>query len=248
MKLKSKKIILILLAVIALGGIMQIGSALAQSGWFTSSSKPSYEEWLNTLDVHDKFKVELDQLKASHAQGDLMTAYTFLYYQYGIFDQLEPIVKQKEDGASWKSVFSEYLEQHHAFVPRTYDTNELENLTSSASITSDDIMVADRLSFVSGQPMKGLLAAKLESGTSWKDAAADLNIVNGASSLPRVEVTAEEISQYATGKFPQEKVIQAFVLSQKVGLEPKDVVSKLKDGRSETEIMATAWSGLFSSK
>lgn len=248
MKLKAKKLVFILLAIAISGVVLQLGSVLAQSGWFGGSSKPTYEEWLTSLDVHDKFKAELQRLDEKHDRGDLMVAYTFLFYQYGKIDQLEPLVKQRENGVSWEKVFTEYQNKHKAFVPQTFDTQYLESLTSAAAINSDDIMIADRLSFVSGVSVKEMLSSKLENGKIWKDIAAELNVVNGSSSLPRVEITADHLSQFTTKEFPEDKVAEAFVLAQKIGMEPKDVVSKMKTGRSEANIMAAAWSDLFSSK
>lgn len=248
MKLKAKKMVIILLAIVVSGVVLQFGSVLAQSGWFGGSSKPTYEEWLTSLDVHDKYKAELERLDESHDRADLMVAYTFLFYQYGKIDQLEPLVKQREDGASWENVFLDYRKLHKAFVPQTFDTQYLESLTSAATINSDDIMIADRLAFVSRISVKEIFSSKLEGGKGWKDIAAELNIVNGSSSLPRVEITAEQLGQFTTKEFPEDKVAEAFVLAQKVGMESKDVVSKMKEGRSEANIMATAWSDLFSSK
>lgn len=248
MKWKINKLVMILLAIAVSGVVLQLGSVLAQSGWIGGSAKPTYEEWLTSLDVHDKFKAELQQLNESHHRGDLMVAYTFLFHQYGKMDQLEALVEQKEKGASWENVFASYQKQYKNFVPQAFDTEYLESLTSSTIISSDDIMIADRLSFVSGLPVKEILSSKLESGNSWRDITAELNVVNGSSSLLRVEITADQLEQFTTKDFSEDKVAEAFVLAQKVGMEPKDVVAKMKNGQSQENIMASAWSGTFSSK
>ncbi|WP_334078046.1 hypothetical protein [Paenibacillus sanfengchensis] len=245
---RTKHVVVVLLVVLLLGGLVQLGRVLAQGGLLGAAPKQSYEEWLNEFDVHDKFRAELERLRGEqHSRRDLMVAYTFLYYQYGKIDELEPLVKRKEGGDSWAKVFADSLKDHDGFVPRTYDTKYLESLTSAANISADDIMIADRLSFVTGEPMDSMLSAKLESGKKWKDIAAELGIVNGSSALPRVEITAAQLEKFSTTTFPQEKVAEAFVLSQKVGLKPQEVVSQMKAGRTQTDIMAKAWAGRYSS-
>ncbi|GIO14792.1 hypothetical protein J19TS2_43470 [Cohnella xylanilytica] len=226
--------------------MIQLGQALAQTGLFGGGNKITYEQWLSSMQVHDKFKLELERLsQQNHSRSDLMIAYTFLFYEYGQIKELEPMVVKKESGIPWDTVFTEYLNAHEKFEPRTFDTEYLEGLTTTSRVTADDIMIADRLSFASGEPLKTLISDKMESGQSWGDIAVELGIVNGSETLPRVQITADQMEQFVTDEFPEERVAEAFVLAQKVYAEPKDVVAKMKGGRSESFIMAEFWSSEF---
>lgn len=239
MSIKLRTITKILLVILALAAVFQIGTALAESGLFGGEDKPTYEQWLAAYEVHEKFKQQLEQLtQAGHSRSDLMTGFEFLYHQYGTIEQLEPLVAQKEKGSSWAALFSDYMNNHAPFEPRAFDSEQLESMTAGASLTADDIMIADRISYVSGDPVKELLDIKLESGQGWQSIAAERNIVNGSSVLRRVQITKEQMALYATDAFSGERVAEAFVLADKIGSEAEEIVASMKAGSTETAIMA----------
>jgi hypothetical protein len=241
MTTKAKTIAKILIIVFVLGGVLQIGSALAQSGFFGGAGGQTYEKWLTAYEVNDKFKQELDRLiQEGHRRSDLMIAYEFLYHQYGTFADLEEIVSQKENGPLWAEIFAGYTDKHELFEPRAFDTDYLESLTTGSNVTSDDIMIADRISFVSGDSAEELLSVKLESGQSWNGLATERNILNGSSTLPRVQITQEQMALYGTDTFPEDRVAEAFVLANKIGAEPEAIVAAMKAGSNEAAIMAEA--------
>lgn len=248
MSTKVKTIAKIVLVVLALAGVLQIGTVLAQSGLFGGEDKPTYEQWLAAYEVHDKFSRQLDQLaQAGHRRSDLMIGFEFLYHQYGTIEQLEPLVAQKENGASWVALFSDYMNNHAPFEPRAFDSEQLESMTAAASLTADDIMIADRISYVSGDSVKDLLDIKLESGQSWQLITADRNIVNGSSVLPRVQITEEQMALYTTDTFNGERVAEAFVLAHKIGSEAEETVAAMKAGSTEMAIMAKALADKYAS-
>lgn len=238
MNRRFKRITKILLIVLVLGGAIQIGTVLADSV-FSKSSVMSYEEWLDVYEIHPDFRNELDRLQAAgHKRSDLMTAYVYLYHQYGQMKELLPMVEAIEKGSSWAKQFENYEKQHTPFAPRAFDMTELENLTSSANLSTDDIMIADRISFVSGDSVKTVLTSKLEAGLGWQEIAAQREILNGSSALPRVEVTEDNIAAYVTASFSDQQVVEGYVLAQKLGKKPDDVISLMKNGMKESAIMA----------
>ncbi|CAG7644632.1 hypothetical protein PAESOLCIP111_04752 [Paenibacillus solanacearum] len=203
----------------------------------------NYKNLLIKRDVHPKFKEEVERLVLlNHRISDLLIAYEFLYQAYGQKQDLEAFVRQKEAGKAWDIIFQEYKSSHEEFRPRTFDSGELESLMAIAGITSDDIMIADRVSFVTAVPFKDLIKGKLESSKSWKEANAGLDIVNSAGALPRVQISAEQINRYTqTAKLSEQQVAEAFVLATKVDEKPEIVIEKLRTGVSQETIMSEYW-------
>lgn len=203
----------------------------------------NYKKLLVALDVHGKFKREIERLiLEGHRLPDLLIAYEFLNQNYGKMQDLETMVKFREAGKTWDAVFTGYNKDHAAFVPRSFDSDYLEGLMKTPGFTPDDIMIADRLAFVSGKPVKDLIAGKLESQNSWKEIAADLDILHSASALPRVQITAQQLKQYTVpGTFAEAKVTAAFVLAQKIGKSPETVIGKMQAGMTDEAIMAESY-------
>lgn len=265
-----KKISRALVILLALGALFQIGSVLAQtlSAEPSSTSDPVntdisqvvldklnetdpalYDQNVNilinlllTLNVHERFKQEIERLiLEGHTLPDLLIAYEFLYQSFGHMQELESMVSQKETGKTWATVFAEYKKSHKEFIPRAFEPDYLESLTTTSGFTPDYVMLADHLSFVSGTPVNDLIALKLESQISWKQIAADLDILHSASTLPRVQITEEQLTRFATGTFTDQQVAEAFVLAQKLAETPETVIRQMKAGKTEEAIMAESY-------
>jgi hypothetical protein len=200
----------------------------------------NYKQLLSRLDVHPKFRTEVERLLLSGRKApDVLIAYEFLYQEFGTRTQLEALVTEKESGKSWELIFKGYRQAHAAFVPQAFDTDQLEELLRTSGLKSDDIMIADHLSFVTGKPFKELITARLEQKLSWKEAAAELDVLHTAAALPRVQITAEQINQWTQpGKMTEEQVAEAFVLASKSGEKPELVIGKLLDGQTQEAILA----------
>ncbi|QMV42435.1 hypothetical protein [Cohnella cholangitidis] len=203
----------------------------------------NYKNLLTELNVHDKFKQEIDRLLAAdHKLPDLLVAYLFLYQSYGQLSDLEPMVANKESGKKWSAIFSEYANAHPVFAPRAFDSSYLEELMQTPNLNSDDIMIADRVSFAIGKPFEEIISIRLKS-ISWKAANADLGILYSADKLPRVQITAEQMNKYtAPGKLTEDQVAQAFVIANKAGKSADSVIEQIKAGYSEEAILAQAYS------
>lgn len=251
-RMKIKTMSRALLIVLALSVAIQAGYSLVSivqaqtvvsSGGTSTDIETKYKQLLVTLDVHEKFKQEIERLiMAGHRLQDLLIAYDFLYQNFGKMQDLESLIKQKEAGKPWEALFTAYNTSHTEFVPRAFDPDYLEGLMKMPGFTSDDVMMADRVSFVSGKPVKDLIAAKLESQRNWKDVTAELDILHGTSTLPRVQITAQQLSKFAKpGAFTEEQVAEAFVLAQKIGKSPETVIEKMKTGLTEEAIMADGY-------
>ncbi|WNS43266.1 hypothetical protein [Paenibacillus sp. MMS20-IR301] len=202
----------------------------------------SYQQFLNAFDVQDVYREKLKQLAASgYSRGDICTAYDFLYQNFGSEADLEAMLASKSSGKTWEQIFTAFTAEQPKFEPRAFDSDELENLMKAQSLTSDDIMIGDHLSFVTGKPFKDLIGERIETG-DWGAIFAREKVLYSGKSLPRVQITQEELHQYTQqGTFSEQQVVKAFVLAQKVGEAPEVVVAKLKEGTSEAAIMADSY-------
>lgn len=206
------------------------------------SQESLFQSMLVSLNVHEKFKEEIERLVVEgYALSDLLIAYDFLYQNFGTIDELEDLVEKKESGRTWESVFTEYNKEHEAFEPRSFDPAYLEQLSKIPTITPDDIMLADRISFVSDTSVEKIMTEKLESQKSWKQIAAELDVVHSASTLPKVQISEEQMAKFVSDTFKEEQVAEAFVLAQKLGETPETVVVQMKAGKSEEAIMAQGY-------
>lgn len=202
----------------------------------------NYKNLLSRLNVHQAFQVKIERLiQDGRPLPDILTAYEFVYHQSGMFQSVEQFVKQRQSGTMWETIFRSYTRSHPRFAPRAFEPELLESWMKTPGLTADDIMIADRISFESGKPVPQLLAAKNES-KSWQEQNAELGIVFSASILPRVRVTAEQLDKF-TKKFrmTEQQVVEAFVLADKLGLKPEDVVAKLGSGLAEEAVYAESY-------
>jgi len=201
-----------------------------------------YKNLLIELNVPDKFKQEIERLvAANHKLTNLLVAYEFLYQSYGQLSDLEPMAANKEAGKTWSAIFSEYAEAHPVFAPRAFDSAYLEQLMQTPNLTTDDIMIADRVSFAIGKPFEEIISERLKA-ISWKAVSTELGILYNADKLPRVQITAEQLDKYtASGELTEDQVAQSFVVADKAGKSADSVIEQIKAGYSEEEILAQAY-------
>ncbi|MBO8173609.1 MAG: hypothetical protein H0Z33_17210 [Bacillaceae bacterium] len=203
----------------------------------------NYKNLLMDYQVHPKFKQEIERLVLEDYKiWNLLIAYEFLYHHFGKSEELEVlVVKREEQGTSWEEIFKQYRDADAAFIPRSFDSDELEKLMNTPGISSDDIMIADRISFESGESFETLITARME-GQSWQEINAQVDILYSKDQLPRVPVTSEQLDKFthSTG-LSEEQAVEAFVLAYKVGKEPKLIIEKLESGATEEAIFAESY-------
>lgn len=202
----------------------------------------NYQNQLTALQVPESFKSEIERLiMANYRLPDLLIAYEFLYHHYGLIGDLEGFVTKKNAGNAWKTIFAEYNQSNAPFVPKDFAADTLETLMETPGIASDDIMLADRVSFEAGKPFDEVINAKV-AGQSWREITAKLNILNGSDKLPRVQVTSQQLEKYTkSGRLTQQQVVEAFVLAYKVGKTPDEVVTKVQSGYTEEAVFAESY-------
>lgn len=206
----------------------------------------NYKTLLIALEVHDKYKSEIERLlKENHKLPDILTAYSFLNDSYGSMEELEVLVGSKESGKTWTQIFKDYNQGNSEFVPGNFDSNYLEKLRKTPGISTDDIMIGDRVSQITSKPFEEVIEKRIK-GVSWKDINGDLNILNGQAALAHVKVTREQVTQYTKdGKLTEQKVVEAFVLAAKLDKTALEIVNKEKLGLSKEEIYAACFESKF---
>lgn len=206
----------------------------------------NYKKFLATFDVHQTYR---ERLKASLLGGskmpDLLTAYEFVYQQFGTYQDVEKLTAGRASGESWRSLFREYLKREKVFVPRAFDPDYLESLQGTSGITSDDIMIADQVSFKTGKSVQELINNKI-AGQDWKEQSSSLGLVFSGKTLPRVSVTAQQLEKYTASKnMTRDQAVKAVVLANKLEWQADDTVRKLLDGATEAALYEEAYTAKY---
>lgn len=206
----------------------------------------NYKKFLAIFDVHQNYR---ERLTASLLGGskvpDLLTAYEFVYQQLGAYQDVEKLAAGRASGESWQSLFRGYMEQETVFVPRAFDPDYLENLQGTPGVTSDDIMIADQISFKTGKTVQELMDNKI-AGQSWREQAASLGLLFSGKTLPRVSVTAQQLEKYTASKeMTRDQAVKAIVLANKLGWQADDAVRKLLDGATEAALYEAAYTAKY---
>ncbi|MFD2876248.1 hypothetical protein ACFTAO_10295 [Paenibacillus rhizoplanae] len=125
----------------------------------------SYDQFLKEFSVQETYRKQIEELVAGgYSRAAVLTAYDFLYHNFGNVNEWAAMLEARNTGKTWEALFTQYRETHKEFIPRSFESEELELLMQVQGATSDDIMIADRLSFVTGKLFGDLLTAKLKSG------------------------------------------------------------------------------------
>lgn len=199
----------------------------------------NYKTLLVALDVPEKFQAEIeDMYNKGYKVQDVLVAYEYLYYNYGDIYELEGLVKQKGSGKAWGNIFKEYKKNTPEFEPSNFEDEKLEQVFRISNITTDDVVIADRISQQTGMEFDELIAMRSQ-GKTWKIINGDLGIVNTSSELPRAAITSAQVKNHmkSTG-LSEDKVLEALVLAQKLDNDGKETVQKVKAGKTEEDIMA----------
>lgn len=199
-----------------------------------------YKQFLIEFDVHPLLQESTDQwLLQGVPLSDMLVAYAYLYHQFGVMEEIEPMLAERSSGKTWADLFTQYQETHAPFVPRAFDPELLERLHDTSGMTSDDIMIADMIAFVTEADVEAIIERKMESGESWQDITAANGILYGAENLPRVPVRMEQIETFLhSTELTEDQIIEGFVLAYKTGADVESVLQRLDEGSTEETIFA----------
>jgi len=208
-----------------------------EPGEYTKNLK-NYKQMLVVLNVHDSFKMEIENRIASGKRiQDILIACQYLNENYGRIEELDALITAKESGSTWLEVFNAYKESNTEFVPRSFDFNYLEEIMKSEGICEDDIMIADRLSQKVGLPFEDIIAERV-SGSKWKEINAGYGIINAQDVLPRVPVTQEQLKKYTSSTFPEDMVVETLVIAYKLEIDEQEAINKAKGGYTKEKFFA----------
>ncbi len=203
----------------------------------------NYKDALSALKATEKLQKKIeDMFIKGYRVPDVLTAYEFLYDNFGTLNELENLLNKKKDGQYWASIFKEYNKNKKEFTPGNFKQGELESLMESNNITPDDIMMADKIS------QKGLgtfseLVNKRMKGWDWQDISSELGVINTSGSFPKVAVDKEELEGYLNStSLTKQQIVKGFVIAAKVGKPQADIIGKLKAGNKEEDVMAEYYS------
>lgn len=241
--MRNKKICITIIILMMLS--ITVAQAIPVEGENASVVNNKLDQFLTKLDVQEKFKVEINKLITDgYSQKDVMITYTFLNDRYGKLEDLKPMLEKKKNGGTWESIFNDFMTSNDSFVPRNFDFEKLDSMMQS-SITMDDIMIADRISFVSGKDFDTILYRKIE-GESFKKINEELGILTSQSKLPIIKMTNDKTKYYMDrSKLTQDQVIRGCVLANKFNKEPMTIIDYIKAGYSEAKIYEVVYSNMY---
>lgn len=198
-----------------------------------------YKSFIVKLNVHEILKKSIDQfILDDYALSDIFVGYEYVYHHFGVLEDLEAFLIQRNEGLEWMELFTEYQASHAEFVPRAFDSQYLEQLNQTPELTSDDIMIADMVSFVSDKPVEDVVELKLEIN-HWNQMTAQEGILYSADTLPRVQITMEQIEKYtASTQLTEDQVVQTFIVAHKLGESAESLIERVSSGESEESIFA----------
>lgn len=191
--------------------------------------------------ISDNTKGELLALQEQgYEEGAIRIAYSFLNDNYGKKSELINLLDQKKGGSTWQSIFTNYNSKTESFIPRAFERDYLDQLMMNSTVSSDDIIICDRLSFVTGKEFKEVMERYLEQEEkNWQAISEELGIINSQRTLIRVPVTTEQIKKaQATYGLSENKIVTGYVLASKFNVKVEDIMIKIMSGQSKEKILA----------
>ncbi|MFB9273922.1 hypothetical protein [Cohnella cellulosilytica] len=201
-----------------------------------------YKQTIVELRISHKLQAKIeDLLEEGYSLTEILVGYEFLSLNFGTIEQLQELLDKKQDGDAWANLFVAYHRDHPPFSPRSFDSGLLEQLMNAPLLNADDIMIADRISFVTGKAVEEIFESR-KAGTPWHEITSEAGILFGDDKLPRVQVTNDQLQklQNQTG-WTDDRITAAIVTAHQAGQEPEKVVEKLKRGTREEAILAEAY-------
>lgn len=204
------------------------------------------EQFIEVFNVDDRISAELKELELQgYATSDIFIGYTYLYHEFGTIDELKLMLERVDQGSDWETQFADYVRTNSPFTPRTFEPEYLEKLSESAGLTSDDIMIADRIAHVTGIEFDDLIQVKLES-EHWREITARHGILYGEDALPRVQVTLEQLERYTSAyQLTEDQVVEALVHAQKLNASAEEVLRMASEGWSTARIYAAVLADIY---
>lgn len=201
----------------------------------------NYKRLLVDLKVSLSLKEGIeDLLRDGYKLSEALIGYEYLYHQFGTMQDLQEMLDDQQSGDAWENIFAAYA-KNHVFNPRSFESGQLERWMSMPKLSADDIMIADRFSSVTGQPVEEVIENKL-SVPHWYEITSRSGVLFSADELPRVQITEEQLTKFAgeTG-WTDDRVTIAFVVANQVGQQPAAVIDQFMDGKSNEDVFAAAY-------
>lgn len=202
----------------------------------------NYKKMLVTLRVHPTLKQEIEKLVTNgYKLPEILIGYEFLYHSFGTVSDLDSIVAEQAQGASWKDIFTSFNSNRAEFTPRTFESAYLEKLMNTPSLNVDDIMIADHIAFVTGKSFEEVIGEK-QSTLHWQGITAKVGILFSADALLRVQITNEQMQNLLNkGGLSEAQITDAAVIAYKIGSDTEYVFDKIKAGYNPESIFAESY-------
>lgn len=179
-------------------------------------------------------------LSFGYTMQDILIAYRFLNEQYGNISELEGLLSEKQS-KDWSEVFESYNLKYPEFIPSEDFTVEELELYLSQGMTSDDIMIADRMAQRGYASFPELIGWRM-SGKSWREIKKEFQIINLEEKLKVVSVNHDEITKTMreTG-LSEEAVLDAVILSKKLNVDQGELISETQYSMKKENVWEKAY-------
>ncbi|TCK93196.1 hypothetical protein EDC19_1385 [Natranaerovirga hydrolytica] len=177
-----------------------------------------------------------DLIEMGYPLEKIQVGYAFIYDRFGKLEHLKSILEKESQGESWASVFEAYDLTYGIFQPTSFDSDSLDTLMQS-HLSSDEIMIIDRIAFASEEAFDVLMIQVME-GTSFEEIIDALELVGHIKLYPRVQVTEEVLNHYQNQYALEDmQIIEAMVIAEKLDLNEKNILESTAQGMTEYEIL-----------
>ncbi|MDT8718753.1 hypothetical protein IAI10_19015 [Clostridium sp. 19966] len=198
----------------------------------------NYKKVLVQFSVDEGYRDEIDKLIAEgNNMTDIFTAYDFLNDNYGMLKDLEMLLQEKRKGANWTNIFSKYKAESRNFKPSDFSAEYLNKLLGEYKLTAEDIMLADRVSQLSGKKFEDIIENKRK-GKTWSEIKKEIGIINLQADMERVSIASNDVKKYVGENFSQQQAMDALVMAKKLNKEANVVVNEIKAGKTQEDIYA----------
>lgn len=197
------------------------------------------------LGIEGKLYQKLEELIIKgYSISDVLKATRFLYDNYGNINEIEALLLKRNGNMSWEEIFKEYMESNLEFTPTDFPDGVIDGYIKKG-FTTDDLMIADRLSKKVNLEISKLLEMKAK-GKSWKEIKGDFDIVNNEERIKSVRINESDVKAYMEKyNLSDNEVVEAMITADKLDTDEEEAVKQKKDGKKKEEILGKLYEQKF---
>lgn len=178
-------------------------------------------------------------LKNNDKYLDILMAYDLVNENYGTVDDFENILNDRKANKEWVQIIKEYIEKQIKYEQRKYDNDEIKELLSDTDITTNDLMIADRLSQKGIKTFDDLISLR-KKGKGWREINESLGILNVVEKYPVLSIKLSDVEKHKKSSGLSEKQVKDVLIeAKKYNKDFEEAFKFAKKGKSKIELKAS---------